>query len=188
MNRRSLWIVGVAVLLVGILAWDSLFTVHQTRQALVLQFGDPRRAIKTPGLHFKLPFIQNVEYFDKRILSYDGEAEEIIALDQKRLVVDSFVRFRITDPLKFFQSVGDENIARSRIAAMLNSSLARGAGRGAAGLGADGRARRPDDRYRRAGERRGRGARRHRHRRAHQARRPAGSQQPGDLRAHEDRA
>ena len=123
MNRRSLWIVGVAILVVGIVAWDTLFTVHQTRQALVLQFGDPRRAITEPGLHFKLPFVQNVEYFDKRILPYDGEAEEIIALDQKRLVVDSFVRFRIDDPLKFFQSVGDENIARSRIGAMLNSSL-----------------------------------------------------------------
>ena len=123
MSRRTLWIAGIAILALGIVAWDTLFTVHQTRQALVLQFGDPRRAIQKPGLHFKLPFVQNVEYFDKRILPYDGEAEEIIALDQKRLVVDSFVRFRIDDPLKFFQSVGDENIARSRIGAMLNSSL-----------------------------------------------------------------
>ena len=123
MSRRNLWIIGIAVLAVGIIVWDSLFTVHQTQQALVLQFGDPKRAIKDPGLNFKLPFVQNVEYFDKRILSYDGAAEEVIASDQKRLVVDSFVRFRIDDPLKFFQSVGTENIARSRIGAMLNSAL-----------------------------------------------------------------
>ena len=123
MSRRILWIIGIAALAVGIIVWNSLFTVHQTQQALVLQFGDPKQAIKDPGLNFKLPFVQNVEYFDKRILSYDGAAEEIIAADQKRLVVDSFVRFRIDDPLKFFQSVGNENIARSRIGSMLNSSL-----------------------------------------------------------------
>jgi membrane protease subunit HflC len=123
MSRRILWIIGIAALAVGIIVWSSLFTVHQTQQALVLQFGDPKQAIKDPGLNFKLPFVQNVEYFDKRILSYDGAAEEIIAADQKRLVVDSFVRFRIDDPLKFFQSVGNENIARSRIGSMLNSSL-----------------------------------------------------------------
>ena len=123
MSRRILWIIGIAALAVGIIVWNSLFTVHQTQQALVLQFGDPKQAIKDPGLNFKLPFVQNVEYFDKRILSYDGAAEEIIAADQKRLVVDSFVRFWIDDPLKFFQSVGNENIARSRIGSMLNSSL-----------------------------------------------------------------
>ena len=123
MNRRVLWIVGIVILVLGIGVWETLFTVYQTQQALVLQFGDPKRAIKEPGLNVKLPFVQNVEYFDKRILSYDGAAEEIIAADQKRLVVDSFVRFRIDDPLKFFQSVGNENIARSRIGSMLNSSL-----------------------------------------------------------------
>ena len=123
MSRRILWIVGIVILGGGIVIWDTLFTVHQTQQALVLQFGDPKRAVQQPGLHFKLPFVQNIEYFDKRILAYDGDYEEIIALDQKRLVVDSFVRFRIVDPLKFFQSVGNENIARSRIGAMLNSSL-----------------------------------------------------------------
>ena len=123
MSRRTLWIAGVAILALGIVPYVTALFIAYPRQALVLQFGDPRRAITEPGLHFKLPFVQNVEYFDKRILPYDGEAEEIIALDQKRLVVDSFVRFRIDDPLKFFQSVGDENIARSRIGAMLNSSL-----------------------------------------------------------------
>lgn len=123
MSRRILWIVGIVILGGGIAIWDTLFTVHQTQQALVLQFGDPKRAVQQAGLQFKLPFVQNVEYFDKRILAYDGDYEEIIALDQKRLVVDSFVRFRIVDPLKFFQSVGNENIARSRIGAMLNSSL-----------------------------------------------------------------
>ena len=78
------------------------FTVHQTQQALVLQFGDPRRVIDQPGLNFKMPFVQNIIYIDKRILDLDSPTEELIAADQKRLVVDAFTRYRIKDPLQFF--------------------------------------------------------------------------------------
>ena len=125
MKLSGLTILGIVVLIVGVVAFSSLYTVHQTEQALVLQFGDPKRVVKEPGLKVKLPFVQNVVTFDKRILAYDAPAEEMIAADQKRLVVDAFARFRIVDPLKFFQSVGNERVARSRLAAIINSSLRR---------------------------------------------------------------
>jgi membrane protease subunit HflC len=124
MNRAGLTlalIVGIAALI----AYMTLFTVDQTQQALVLEFGKPKREIKDPGLHYKIPFIQNVEYFDKRILGIDTAAQEVIASDKKRLVVDAFARYRITDPLQFFQSVRDERIANSRIGAILEASLRR---------------------------------------------------------------
>ena len=110
---------------------SALFTVHQTQQALVLQFGNPKRVVTEPGLHVKLPFVQNAVYIDRRVLDFDAEAAEVILGDQKRLVVDAFARYRIVDPLRFYQSVGDEAPARPhrhdsrRVAAQ-------GAGRGAA--------------------------------------------------------
>ena len=91
----------------------------------MLEFGKPKREITDPGLHYKVPFIQNVEYFDKRILDIDTASQEVIASDQKRLVVDAFARYRITDPLLFFQSVRDERIANSRLGAILEASLRR---------------------------------------------------------------
>ena len=89
----------------------------------MLEFGKPKREITDPGLHYKVPFIQNVEYFDKRILDIDTASQEVIASDQKRLVVDAFARYRITDPLLFFQSVRDERIANSRLGAILEPPL-----------------------------------------------------------------
>ncbi len=123
MNRRTLAILGIVVLVAGIVAFSVLFTVHQTQQALVLQFGEPKRVVKDAGLHAKLPFIQNVVFLDKRMLSYDGGGEEVIASDRKRLVVDSFLRYRIDDPLRFYQTVGNELVARQRLNALLTSSL-----------------------------------------------------------------
>ena len=79
----------------------AFFIVNETKQALVLQFGDPKRIILKPGLNFKIPFIQNVVFLDKRILNLDAPPEEVIASDQKRLIVDAFARFQIVDPLKF---------------------------------------------------------------------------------------
>ena len=76
----------------------------------MLEFGKPKREIKDPGLHYKVPFIQNVEYFDKRILDIDTASQEVIASDQKRLVVDAFARYRITDPLMFFQSLRAQRV------------------------------------------------------------------------------
>ncbi len=123
MNRKILVILAVVVAVVGMIASSAMFTVHQIEQVLVLQFGEPIRAISEPGLKFKIPFVQNIVTLDKRILAFDAPAEEVIASDQKRLVVDSFLRFRITDPLKFYQSVGNETVARSRLASILNSGV-----------------------------------------------------------------
>ena len=105
-------IVGAAVVVVLILVYSSSSSSIQTEQALVLQFGKPIRAVDDPGLHFKLPW-QNVVDYDRRILDFEPPAEEVIASDQKRLVVDTYARFRITDPLQFYQSVGTELVARA---------------------------------------------------------------------------
>ena len=90
------------IIAVGALAFLSLFIVKETNQAIVLQFGDPKRIITKPGLNFKIPFIQNVVFLDTRILNLDTPPEEVIASDQKRLIVDAFARFKIVDPLKFY--------------------------------------------------------------------------------------
>lgn len=102
---------------------NSLFVVNQTQQALVLSFGKPIRVEREPGLKFKVPFIQNVEFYDARLLDFDAESKEVIAADQKRLIVDAFVRYRITDPLRFKQTVGSEAVMRSRLNSILESSL-----------------------------------------------------------------
>jgi len=114
---------AVVSLLIIFIAANSVFVVDQTEQALVLQFGKPERALQTPGLKFKIPFIQNVEFYDKRLLDFDAETKEVIAADQKRLRVDAFVRYRIVDPLRFKQSVADERTMRSRLNSILESSL-----------------------------------------------------------------
>ena len=107
-----------------LLTINTFFSVHETKQAIVLQFGRPVGVpITDAGLKIKVPFIQNVHYMDKRVLDLDSPAEEVIASDQKRLVVDSITRWQITDPLQFFISVRDERIARSRLQAIVSSSL-----------------------------------------------------------------
>ena len=107
----------------GLVIYLSLFTVKEINQAIVLQFGDPKKVIAEPGLQVKIPFIQNVVFIDRRILSLDPQPEEVIASDQKRLIVDAYARFKIVDPLKFYISVGDERVARSRLATIINSRL-----------------------------------------------------------------
>ena len=107
----------------GFAVYLSLFTVKEINQAIVLQFGDPKKVIAEPGLQVKIPFIQNVVFIDRRILSLDPAPEEVIASDQKRLIVDAYARFKIVDPLKFYISVGDERVARSRLATIINSRL-----------------------------------------------------------------
>ena len=99
-------IAGLAVLIAATLFF-SIFIVKEINQAIVLQFGDPKRIISKPGINFKIPFIQNVVFLDKRILNLDTPPEEVIASDQKRLIVDAFARFQIIDPLKFYISVGN---------------------------------------------------------------------------------
>jgi len=120
--KLSRFIFPVIVIL-GFAVYLSLFTVKEINQAIVLQFGDPKKVISTPGLQVKIPFIQNVVFIDRRILSLDPQPEEVIASDQKRLIVDAYARFKIVDPLKFYISVGDERVARSRLATIINSRL-----------------------------------------------------------------
>ena len=119
MKKIILPIIGV----IAVVAFFSIFIVKEVNQAIVLQFGDPKRIITKPGLNFKLPFIQNVVFLDKRILNLDAPPEEVIASDQKRLIVDAFARFQIIDPLKFYISVGNERVARSRLSTIINSRI-----------------------------------------------------------------
>jgi len=111
------------IVIAGFAIYLSLFTVKEINQAIVLQFGDPKKVIAEPGLQVKIPFIQNVVFLDRRILSLDPAPEEVIASDQKRLIVDAYARFKIVDPLKFYISVGNERVARSRLATIINSRL-----------------------------------------------------------------
>jgi membrane protease subunit HflC len=118
-------VVAVLVLLGVIVAYGAVFTVYQTRQALVVRLGDPRSVITQPGLHFKIPFIESVIYIDNRILDLENPAQEVIASDQKRLVVDAFARYRIKDVLKFYQTLGSVERANSQLSILLNSALRR---------------------------------------------------------------
>ena len=125
MNRIGLGaiaLVFVAIVLVG----SSLFTVLQTEQVLITRLGQPRRIITEPGLHMKIPLLETVISFDRRLLDYELPPEEVILGDQRRLIVDSFTRFRITDPLRYFQAVGaTEDGIRGRLNSVVSSSLRR---------------------------------------------------------------
>ena len=125
MNRiQTAGVVLVAAL--AIVAAASLFTVRQTEQVLITQFGQPIRVISKPGLHARIPFIQTVISFDRRLLDFESGGEEVILADQRRLIVDSFTRFHITDPLRYFQAVGPaENGIRARLNSVVTSSLRR---------------------------------------------------------------
>ena len=111
------------IVVIGVVLFQSLFIVQEINQAIVLQFGDPKKIISKAGLNFKLPFIQNVVFLDKRILNLDNAPQEVIAADQKRLIVDAIARFKIVDPLKFYISVGNERVARSRLSTIINSRI-----------------------------------------------------------------
>jgi modulator of FtsH protease HflC len=115
-------VLAIAALIV---AYSALFTLYPTHQALVLRFGKPQAVITDPGLHVKAPFIDSVVYVDKRILDLEAPAQEVIASDQKRLVVDAFARYRIHDALRFYQSLGSKEAADSQLASLLNSALRR---------------------------------------------------------------
>lgn len=124
MRTRTLAVVGALVVVAIFLAFSTLFTVDQTEQALVLQFGKPIRLIEHPGLQVKLPY-QNVVKYDRRLLLFEPPVEEVIAADQKRLVVDAYARFRISDPLQFYQTVGTEDVVRARLGSIISGSLRR---------------------------------------------------------------
>ena len=125
---RLISIAIIGLIVVGL--YGALFTVNQTQQALVLQFGEPKRTIQEPGLAFKMPFIQDVVYYEKRVLSLiPQDAEEVILSDQKRLQVDAYARYQISDPLLFYQTVRNELGARGRLEAIIDSSVRRALGR-----------------------------------------------------------
>ena len=120
----------IAILVItGFLGINAMFTMNERQQGLVLQFGEPKRVIKSSGLHFKFPVIQNTIKYDKRILEYDLPIEEVIAVDKKRMLIDSFTRFKIVDPLEFYKTVGTESSVRNRLNSNVISSLRRVVGR-----------------------------------------------------------
>jgi membrane protease subunit HflC len=126
MNQKALIGGAIGVVAAAVIGLSTLFTVHQTEQVLVVQFGKPVRVITQPGLHAKIPFIQNTISFDRRLLDFEGAGEEVILGDQRRLIVDTFTRFRIVDPLEFYQTVGfDEGAIRARLNSIVPSALRR---------------------------------------------------------------
>jgi membrane protease subunit HflC len=118
-------IIAALLVVVLIVAYSAVFTVYQTRQALVVRLGEPRRVVTEPGLNYKVPLIENVIHIDNRILDLENPAQEVIASDQKRLVVDAFARYRIKEPLKFYQTVGTVERANQQLSILLNSALRR---------------------------------------------------------------
>ena len=123
MKKSGLAIFGIIVAAAGICLWSAMFTVHQTQQALVLQFGNPVDVKNEPGLAFKLPFIQNVRYVDRRILDLDPQSQEVLLADQKRINVDSFARYKIVDPLEFIKVAQTDRNFRQVFGSQLNSAV-----------------------------------------------------------------
>ena len=124
-NKLPLAVAGVVGFVALLLAFSSLFVVHQTEQALVVRLGEPRQMIQEPGLKVKAPFIEEVVRYDNRLLELDPPAEQVILADQKRIEVDTYTRFRIEDPLKFYRAVRTEENARARLREIISSSLRR---------------------------------------------------------------
>ena len=123
--NKLLAVVGVVVIAIGIVASSALFIVQQTQQAIVLRFGKPQNTVQDPGLNFKVPFIEEVIFYDKRVLDLDPPTERVILADQKRLDVDSYARFRITDPLLFYQTTRLVSGVPGKLSPIINSSLRR---------------------------------------------------------------
>ncbi len=121
-NKKALRITIFSTVFLVLLI-STIFTVDQRQQALVLQFGEPIRLIKTPGLKFKLPFLQNVILFDKRILDLGIQEQEVIASDQKRLIINAYAKYKIIDPLKFYTTVRNQYGLNGKLSAILDSSM-----------------------------------------------------------------
>ncbi len=129
MNDKAKIFFLVLLVVLVFVAGNTFYVVSQTEQAIVLQFGEPVRVIKEPGLKIKTPFIQNVILYDTRLLNLDPPAQEVVLNDKKRLDVDSFTRYQIVDPLKFYKTVRTEEQARSKLEEIVNSSLRKILGR-----------------------------------------------------------
>jgi len=122
LSARNL-VIALGILIVFLTFTGAFFIVNETKQAIVLQFGEPRQVISEPGLKFKIPFIQDAVFFESRMLNLDPQPEEMILSDQKRIIVDSFARYRIIDPLKFFQTVRNEPTFSDRFGRILNAAV-----------------------------------------------------------------
>lgn len=120
---KSLTFLGIAAVVIGVVGSSAMYTVEETEQAMVMQFGNPQRQVSEPGLHFKTPFIQDVVYYPSQILDLDPPPGEVTLNDQKRINVDAFARYRIVDPLRFFQALRTEEQFRSQVGRILNSSV-----------------------------------------------------------------
>lgn len=125
MMKNKLLVLGIVVVVLGVVAASALFTVHQTKQAIVLQFGEAKRVIKEPGLAFKIPLVQNVVFYDNRVLDLDPPSFDVLLTDKKRITIDAYARYRIVDPLAFFRRVSTEEVLRDRFGKIINSSLRR---------------------------------------------------------------
>ena len=125
MNRTFGFIAGIVIVLALIVGLSSVYTVNMTQQALLLQFGKPVGVVSDPGLHTKLPFVQDVVYISKKLLNLDAPPEEVIASDKKRMVVDAFARYRVINPLRFYQSLTDQRTATLRLTPILSSNVRR---------------------------------------------------------------
>jgi len=123
MKNTSAGVIGLILFLIGAVAWGTLFTVRETEQVLITEFGDPVRVITEPGLNFKVPIIQDLRYFDRRLLDYDAASQEVPTLDQKQLIVNAFARYRIVDALDFFKTVGTEVGMEARLGNIMNTAL-----------------------------------------------------------------
>jgi membrane protease subunit HflC len=119
MNKKLLTIATI----VAIIFFGSIFTIDQKQQALILQFGEPIRVVNTPGIKFKIPLMQNTLFFDKRIIDLDLPEQEVIASDQKRLIINAFAKYRITDPVKFYTTVNNSYGLANKLSGILDSSL-----------------------------------------------------------------
>jgi len=127
-DRRWLWLAGAIALLVAV--WNlAVFTVPQWMQAMVVQLGEPVRVVQEPGLYWKIPFVQQVTYFDRRLLDYDAASKDILTIDKQQLSVDNYSRWRIADPLQFYRTVRDERGAQSRLDDIVYSDLRETLGR-----------------------------------------------------------
>ncbi|MEQ9490474.1 MAG: protease modulator HflC [Alphaproteobacteria bacterium] len=123
MNSTKLVALAVLGAVILIALSTALYTVRETDQVLVRRFGEPLRVVTEPGLHFKIPLLDNATYFDRRLLDFDGDEQEIPTIDQKQMIVNAFARYKITNPLRFFQSVGSEAGMNARLPNIINSAL-----------------------------------------------------------------
>jgi membrane protease subunit HflC len=122
MSQTKVFIAAIIVIVLGVIVSGTLFTVDQTQQAIVMQFGNPKRVITEPGLQFKMPFIQDVQFYEKRVLNLDPPVESVILTDQKRVLVNTFARYRIENPLTYFKALRTESNAEQKLSSIINAS------------------------------------------------------------------